>query len=92
VSAAVAADIRDGRIAAVRIAAGGVGTKPWRLAACEAALAGAPIDEAVLRAAAARAAEGARPLNGNGFKAELLQRTVHRLLLDVLIRDPGNDR
>jgi xanthine dehydrogenase YagS FAD-binding subunit len=92
VSAAVAAELRDGRIADVRIAAGGVGTKPWRLAACEAALAGAPIAEADFYAAAARAGEGARPLSGNGFKVELLRRTVHRLLLEVLARDPGDDR
>lgn len=92
VSAAIAAELRDGRIADVRIAAGGVGTKPWRLRACEAALAGAPIDEADLSAAAARAGDGARPLSGNGFKVELVQRTVHRLLLDVLARASGGDR
>jgi xanthine dehydrogenase YagS FAD-binding subunit len=87
VSAAVAAELRDGRLAVIRLAAGGVGTTPWRLKACEAALAGARLDDATLRAASALAAEGSRPLSSNGFKVELLQRTVHRLLTDVLMGD-----
>src|SRR5205807_2309660 len=41
VSAAVALDVEDGLIRTARIAAGGVGTKPWRLPGCEAALASA---------------------------------------------------
>jgi xanthine dehydrogenase YagS FAD-binding subunit len=85
VSACVAAEVRDGRIATIRLAAGGVGTTPWRLKACEAALAGARPDDTTLCAASALAAEGARPLGGNGFKVELLQHTVHRLLADVLV-------
>ena len=83
VSAAAVVDDRR----SIRLAAGGVGTKPWRLKACEAALAGAAIDEDTLPRAAALAADGARPLEGNRFKVELLQRTVHRLLSDVLLRD-----
>jgi xanthine dehydrogenase YagS FAD-binding subunit len=80
--------VRDDRIATICLAAGGVATTPWRLKACEAALAGARVDDAVLRAASALAAEGARPLGGNGFKVELLQRTVHRLLADTLVTPP----
>jgi xanthine dehydrogenase YagS FAD-binding subunit len=87
VSAGVAARLGDGRIEAIRLAAGGVGTRPWRLRACEAALVGARLDDTALRAAASLAAEGARPLSNNGFKVELLQRTVHRLLSDVLMGD-----
>jgi xanthine dehydrogenase YagS FAD-binding subunit len=34
-------------------------------------------------AAAARAADGAKPLQENGFKVELLKRTVERQLLKV---------
>src|SRR5579863_7756785 len=63
VSAAVAFEVEDGLITAARIAAGGVGTKPWRLTGCEAALIGAPLGEATFRKAAARAADGARPLS-----------------------------
>jgi xanthine dehydrogenase YagS FAD-binding subunit len=87
VSASVAAELVDGRIETIRLAAGGVATKPWRLRACEAVLTGARLDDATLRAASALAAEGARPLGGNGFKVELLQRTVHRLLTDLLMGD-----
>jgi xanthine dehydrogenase YagS FAD-binding subunit len=89
VSACAAADMRDGRIATIRLAAGGVATTPWRLRACEAALTGARFDDTILHAASALAAEGARPLSGNGFKVALLQRTVHRLLADALM---GDDR
>jgi xanthine dehydrogenase YagS FAD-binding subunit len=83
VSVAAALDMEDGVIRAARICAGGVGTKPWRLRACEAAVAGAPPGEAVFRDAAALAAEGARPLSQNGFKVELLRRTVFRALAEL---------
>jgi xanthine dehydrogenase YagS FAD-binding subunit len=83
VSAAVALDVEGGVIRTARIAAGGVGTTPWRLPACEAALAGARFDEAALRHAAELAPVGARPLSGNGFKVELLKRTVLCALKDV---------
>jgi xanthine dehydrogenase YagS FAD-binding subunit len=89
VSAAIAAEVDDGRIESIRLAAGGIATKPWRLTACEAVLAGARLDDATLRAASALAADGARPLRDNGFKVELLERTMHRLLGDVLM---GDDR
>jgi xanthine dehydrogenase YagS FAD-binding subunit len=35
------------------------------------------------RAAAARAADGAKPLSENGFKVELIKRTVQRALATV---------
>lgn len=87
VSAAVAAELDNGRVKTIRLAAGGVATTPWRLRACEAALTGALLDDDTSRRASALAVEGARPLAGNGFKAELLRRTVHRLLTDVLLGD-----
>lgn len=82
-SVAVALDVRDGRVADVRLAAGGVGTVPWRLTAVEAALRGGPADEAAFEAAAQVAADGARPLSHNGYKTALLPRTVVRALLEV---------
>jgi xanthine dehydrogenase YagS FAD-binding subunit len=90
VSACVAVEVQDDRIGTIRLAAGGVATRPWRLKACEAALAGARLDNVTLRTASDLAAEGARPLGGNGFKVELLQRTVHRLLADVLVTPPSS--
>jgi xanthine dehydrogenase YagS FAD-binding subunit len=81
-SAAVALDIQDGRIIDARVAVGGVATVPWRLAAVEAALRGAPATEAAFEDAAGVAADGARPLSGNGFKVSLLKRTVVRALIE----------
>ncbi|WP_137128122.1 xanthine dehydrogenase family protein subunit M [Roseomonas sp. HF4] len=80
VSTAVALDIQDGRILGARIAAGGVGTRPWRMRASEAALIGkAPVREA-FSAAAELAVRGARPLSGNHYKVDLLRRTIVRAL------------
>ncbi|MGE0257983.1 MAG: xanthine dehydrogenase family protein subunit M [Alphaproteobacteria bacterium] len=78
VSAAVALDIEAGRIRRARVALGGVGTKPWRVPQVEAALAGAGPDPAMLRQAAALAAEGARGYGHNDFKIELMQRAIVR--------------
>jgi xanthine dehydrogenase YagS FAD-binding subunit len=82
-SAAVALAIDSGTIRAARVAAGGVGTKPWRLPAVEQALVGAPARPQTFRQAAETAADGARPLAHNGFKLPLIQRTVERALLTV---------
>jgi xanthine dehydrogenase YagS FAD-binding subunit len=78
VSAAVALDMDGGRIRQARVALGGVGTKPWRVCRVEAALAGASLDPAALRPAAALAAEGARGRGHNDFKIELMQRVIVR--------------
>jgi len=83
VSAAVAVAVEDGRIRTARVAMGGVGTKPWRLPAVEAALAGMPVTLEALTNAAAQAAEGARPLAENSFKIPLMQRALARALLTV---------
>jgi len=80
VSVAAALDIRDRTIWEARLAAGGVGTVPWRLRASEAALAGQPLGVEAFRAAGQAAVQGGRPLSGNGFKVELLRRTTIRAL------------
>jgi xanthine dehydrogenase YagS FAD-binding subunit len=82
-SAAVALDIRAGTIRSARVAVGGVGTVPWRLPAVEGALRGRPANADVFRGAAALAADGAKPLRENGFKVELVKRTVERQLATV---------
>ncbi len=81
VSAAVVVALEDGRIRSARVAMGGVGTRPWRLPAVEAALAGAPASREALTAATTSAADGARPLGENGFKIPLMQRALVRALL-----------
>lgn len=80
VSTAAALDVEDGVIRAVRLAAGGVGTRPWRLRACENALVGKLPRRDVFQAAAHLALDGARPLAGNRYKLELLPRTILRAL------------
>ncbi len=78
VSAAVALDMDGARIRRAHVALGGVGTKPWRVPRVEAALAGANLEPAALRAAAAFAAEGAQGRGPNDFKIELMQRAIVR--------------
>jgi xanthine dehydrogenase YagS FAD-binding subunit len=79
-SAAVALHVRGGVIREARVAAGGVGTVPWKLPTVERHLVGERPSGTLWSAAAAMAADGARPLQHNRFKAELLKRTVERQL------------
>jgi xanthine dehydrogenase YagS FAD-binding subunit len=83
VSAAVALETAGGAVRDVRVASGGVGTRPWRLPEVERALNGATLDDAALRGAAALAGDGAHPTRQNQFKLKLLQRTVLRALQTV---------
>jgi xanthine dehydrogenase YagS FAD-binding subunit len=80
VSAAVALDADGGTVRDIRVAAGGVGARPWRLPEVEAALHGARLNDGALREASARAGVGARPTEQNQFKLTLLRRTVLRAL------------
>lgn len=82
-SAAVGLDMEaDGKtIHDVRIALGGVATKPWRLRAVEASLKGRTLDEATLRAAAAATADGAKSSGHNAFKIDLIPKVVARALM-----------
>jgi xanthine dehydrogenase YagS FAD-binding subunit len=80
VSVAAALEIEDGVIRSARIAAGGVGTMPWRMRDCEAALVGKRAGRQAFEDAARLAAEGARPLRHNHVKVELLPRTMVRAL------------
>lgn len=84
-SAAVGIEMEaDGKtIRDVRIAVGGVATKPWRLRAVEDALKGKILDEATLRTAAAAAVDGAKASGHNAFKIELAPKVVARALMTV---------
>jgi xanthine dehydrogenase YagS FAD-binding subunit len=79
-SAAVVAKVEGGHIRYVRIAMGGVGTKPWRSHEAEAALMGKPADAATFRKAAEAALAGAKPHTDNAFKIELAKRCLVRTL------------
>ncbi len=79
-SCAVVAKVEHGRIGYVRVAMGGVGTKPWRSHEAEAVLLGKPTDAAHFRHAAEAALAGAKPHRDNAFKVELAKRCVVRSL------------
>jgi xanthine dehydrogenase YagS FAD-binding subunit len=79
-SAAVVATVNGGSFGRVRVALGGVGTRPWRSPEAEQALQGKPASTATFRAAAEAALQGARPRPGNAFKVELSKRCLVRAL------------
>jgi xanthine dehydrogenase YagS FAD-binding subunit len=83
VSVAVALHCTEGRVTHARLAAGGVGTRPWRLRASEAALVDQPPTDDTWQAAATAATHGAEPLPGNAYKLDLLQRCVQHGLSQV---------
>ena len=82
-SAAVALDVDGDKIRDIRIAVGGVGTKPWNLPKVREALAGQPLTEQTFAAAARLAVDDANPLRHNAFKIDLLQRTIVRALWNL---------
>ncbi len=80
-STAVALDIApDGIVRDARIAVGGVATRPWRLPAVEEGLRGRRVTAGVAREAAQVAGDGAVAHGHNGYKIELLRRTVARAI------------
>jgi xanthine dehydrogenase YagS FAD-binding subunit len=83
VSVAAALDLDDGTVRDVRLALGGVATKPWRAWLAEEALRGHPASQESFRAAAAAELAGARPLRDNGFKVELATRTMMAVLSEL---------
>jgi xanthine dehydrogenase YagS FAD-binding subunit len=83
VSLAAAVDVADGRIRDIRLALGGVAHKPWRAAAAEASLRGAPAtEESFARAADAELAQ-AQPLRDNGFKVEIARNLLVQTLVEL---------
>jgi xanthine dehydrogenase YagS FAD-binding subunit len=78
VSVAAALDMDGGTVRAARLALGGVAHKPWRATAAEQTLAGQPLTEATLQAAAAAALRDAQPRHDNRFKVILAQRAIVR--------------
>lgn len=79
-SAAVVARVESGHIRYIRVAMGGIGTKPWRSHEAEAALMGKPANTATFKAAAEAALAKARPQRDNAFKIELAKRCLVRSL------------
>ena len=79
-SAAVVAQVEGGHVRSVRIALGGVGTRPWRSHEAEKALTGKAATPANFKLAAEAALKDAKPREENGFKVELARRCLTRAL------------
>ena len=90
VSVAAAIQVgEDRRITDVRLALGGVGTKPWRARAAEAVLLGAPATEETYGRAADTELAAAVPLSDNAFKIDLARRTVVAVLRGLTAEQSG---
>jgi xanthine dehydrogenase YagS FAD-binding subunit len=83
-SAAVAVDLSGSTIRQVRIALGGVATKPWRSHDAEQALTGAPANADTFRAAAEAVLKSAKALRYNAFKIELAKMALVRALTQAV--------
>jgi xanthine dehydrogenase YagS FAD-binding subunit len=79
-SAAVVATVNGGIVRRIRVALGGVGTKPWRSPEAEQALLDKPVGTESFRTAAEAALRDAHPRSGNAFKVELSKRCLVRAL------------
>lgn len=84
-SAAVGLELEaDGRtIRDIRVALGGVATRPWRARAVEDALKGKLLEEDTVRAASLLAMEGAVDHGANHYKIELAPRVAARAILKL---------
>jgi xanthine dehydrogenase YagS FAD-binding subunit len=80
VSVAAAVELDGDAIADVRLALGGIATKPWRAWRAEETLRGRPATEFIFLEAAAAELADARPLAGNAFKIGLTRRTIAAVL------------
>ena len=80
VSVAAVLEVRDGSVSAVRLALGGVGTKPWRAYEAERVLLGARATEENFQAAACAELTDAVSLPHNEFKIGLAERTIVAVL------------
>jgi xanthine dehydrogenase YagS FAD-binding subunit len=81
-SAAIVAVVEGGKLDFVRVALGGLGTKPWRSFEAERVLHGKAPDEKIFRQAAEAALHGAQPQSENAFKIPLAKRCItHALTL-----------
>ena len=79
-SAAVVAQMQGQRVQRLRVALGGIGTRPWRSLEAEQVLEGREANAQNFRAAAEAALQDAMPLQDNAFKVELAKRTLVRAL------------
>jgi xanthine dehydrogenase YagS FAD-binding subunit len=83
VTAAVLVVLQGDVVDSARVTMGGVAPVPWRAIESEQALAGQPLGDAAIEAAALAATSGARPLQDNAYKIELAQGVVRQALRSV---------
>jgi xanthine dehydrogenase YagS FAD-binding subunit len=83
-SAAAALHMEGTTVRSVRVALGGVATKPWRALEAEEVLTGSGANETTFRRAADAALTGAVPRRYNAYKIELVKRAIVRALTDAL--------
>lgn len=88
VSVAAALQIDGGRIAAARLALGGVSHKPWRKSDAENALVGMAAGEETFTRAADILLAGAQPHEHNAFKVDLARRAIVRALTQAAAATP----
>jgi xanthine dehydrogenase YagS FAD-binding subunit len=85
VSVAAALELDRDTVKDVRLALGGVATKPWRARKAEETLVGRPATPESFRAAAEAELADARPLRDNGFKVDLATRTIVAVLGELTV-------
>lgn len=83
VSVAAALTRERGTVRDVRLAFGGIATRPWRSPEVEDALRGRPLNPATIAAARRALVEDAQPREHNAFKVELVQRALADVLEDL---------
>ncbi|MGH3335639.1 MAG: FAD binding domain-containing protein, partial [Nocardioides sp.] len=83
VSVAAALQVDDDTVTQVRLALGGVATKPWRAFEAERLLVGAPADETAFHRAAEAELASATVRQGNAFKVPLATATIVAVLREL---------
>jgi xanthine dehydrogenase YagS FAD-binding subunit len=89
VGVAAALEVQDGVVSQVRLALGGVGTRPWRALAAEQVLLGAPATRKTFWQAAEAEMAPARGLHHNAFKIDLARRTITSVLVELSEQQGG---
>jgi xanthine dehydrogenase YagS FAD-binding subunit len=79
-SCCVRLDMDGGKVVGSGISLGSVAPIPWRAEGAEKALAGKPLSDETIAAAADAAVDGATPLPGNAYKVDLVKVVVRRAL------------
>ncbi|MFD0019686.1 FAD binding domain-containing protein [Streptomyces sp. NPDC058382] len=85
-SVAAVLRVRDGRIEHAALAFGGLAHRPWRAAAAEEILRGAPATDATYATAVDAELAAARPLRDNAFKVVLARRLAVDALAELAAR------